>query len=219
VPMLIFANYGLPVFVASYALTGRFNPEHQFEEHPAVEAAEVEPQFRLAKSENGDAHAEQLDGIESQKPAGVVGTSEEWEKYRKAFDSFVEEAIRKEIIPERGYLNRFFKYLDEKGTLLVEGNGALWMQLSDSSGISKVGLSASNILASASDPQLAYELFLTRAERVLKSPKHSRETMLEFKKDWALLQCAHMKSAVSAANTVMPAAGTHNTIMLRRWDD
>jgi hypothetical protein len=214
VPMLIFANYELPVFVASYALTGRFNPEHQFEEHPAVEAAEVEHPIRVAKSENGDAHAEQLEAIEGQERAGVVGTSEEWEKYRKAFDSFVEEAVREEIIPERGYLNRFFKYLDEGGTLRVEGDGALWMQLSDSVGMPKVGLSASNILASGSDSQLAYELFLTRAERVLKSPKHSRETMLEFKKDWALLQYAHMKSAISAANTVMPAAGTRSTIML-----
>jgi hypothetical protein len=87
------------------------------------------------------------------------------------------------------------------------------MQLPDRGGTSKAGLSASNILASDSDSQLAYELFLARTERVLKSPKHSRETMLEFKEDWALLQYARMKSTGSVANTAMPAAGTRSTLM------
>ncbi len=64
---------------------------------------------------------------------------------------------------------------------------------------SRLGLSASNVLASDSDSRLAYELLLARVGRVLKSPKHSRETMLEFKDDWALLQDARTKSSVSAA--------------------
>ena len=213
IPMLIFANYELPVFVASYALTGRFNPEHQFEKHPAIAAAELERQVRRAKSENDKAHVEQLEAVEGQERAEVVGTSDEWKRYRKAFDAFVEEAVREEIIPERGYLNRFIKYLDEGGTPLVDSNGALWMQSPDRGGTSKAGLSASNILASDSDSQLAYELFLARTERVLKSPKHSRETMVEFKEDWALLQYVRMKSTVSVANTAMPAAGTRSTLM------
>src|SRR2546430_7492290 len=34
IPMLIFADYGVPVVAASYLLTGRFNPEREFEKHP-----------------------------------------------------------------------------------------------------------------------------------------------------------------------------------------
>jgi hypothetical protein len=52
----------------------------------------------------------------------------------------------------------------------------------------RVGLSASNALAAGSNPQLAYRFMLARTRGVLKSPKHSRETMLEFDQDWSMLQ-------------------------------
>jgi hypothetical protein len=61
-----------------------------------------------------------------------------------------------------------------------------------------VGLSANNIFAPGSDSRLAFELLLARVNHVLKSPKHSRETMLEFKEDWALLEYARMRIAASA---------------------
>jgi len=69
------------------------------------------------------------------------------------------------------------------------------MELSDEGDSSRLGLSASNIFSSSSDPELARRLVLARIERVLKSPKHSRETMLEFKSDWDLLRSASLYSA------------------------
>jgi len=43
-------------------------------------------------------------------------------------------------------------------------------------------------------------LLLTRASHILKSPKHGRETMLEFKQDWANLQRASARNSVTLAN-------------------
>jgi hypothetical protein len=67
-----------------------------------------------------------------------------------------------------------------------------------------VGLSANNILGQSSDAQLAYSLLLWRANGVLKSPKHSRETMPEFERDWELLQRAHSKNALVVAGDRTP---------------
>jgi hypothetical protein len=67
---------------------------------------------------------------------------------------------------------------------------------------SRVGLRASNLFAAASDVQLADLFMLARIDRILKSPKHSRETMQEFKTDWALLNEARANRATAMAGTV-----------------
>ena len=52
----------------------------------------------------------------------------------------------------------------------------------------------------------AYALTLARANHYLKSPKHSREIMPDFKKDWALMEAAQINSstATAADNTSLP---------------
>jgi alkylhydroperoxidase family enzyme len=77
---------------------------------------------------------------------------------------------------------------------------------------SKLGLSASNIFASGTDSQWAYALTLARADHYLKSPKHSREIMPDFKNDWALLQAARINSSIfAAANNTLPSGSTRAT--------
>jgi hypothetical protein len=44
---------------------------------------------------------------------------------------------------------------------------------------------------------------------VLKSPKHSRETMMEFKEDWALLQYARMR--ISSGRPLADSSASHGT--------
>jgi hypothetical protein len=207
IPMLIFANHELPFVAASYLFTGRFNPQRELEEHPSVEATEVEYQIQLANSGSKPAGTEQLELSESQERAEVVGTSEDWKKYRSAFDALVRAAVRQEIIRDRRDLKSFFQQLDEAGTPVADRNGALWIELSDREGKPRVGLSASNIFDPKSDWQFAYELVLARTERVLNSPKHSRETMVEFKKDWDLLQHGDSYGASSVLRAAAPAPG------------
>ena len=212
VPMLIFADHELPVVAASYVLTGRFNPERELEKHPTPEATEIDYQIQLAKAEKDKARAKRLEMVKNQERARIVGTSEEWKQYRAALESVTEEAIHEEVMPDRAYLNHFFRYLDKVGTPTAERNGALWMEISDGGRTTKVGLSVSNILAPSSDPHMAYELILARNEHVLKSPKHGRETMLEFRRDWELLQSARVKNSISVASTSGPARSSHGSI-------
>jgi hypothetical protein len=207
IPMLIFADYELPAVAATYLLTGRFNPQHEFEEHPTAEAAEISHEIQLAKAGKEKARAELFEEVASLERTQVVGTPDEWKQYRAAFDSVVAEAVHEEIIPGRAYLDRFLKRLDDRGMPFADTSGALWMEIPDSDETLRVGLSASNILSSGSEPKLADKLVLACVGHILKSPKHSRETMLEFKKDWALLESSRAK------NSVLPStASTHTAI-------
>jgi soluble cytochrome b562 len=205
VPMLIFADHELPFVAASYLLTGRFNPEHELEEHPTAEVTDISYQIKQAKSEKDTARAEELGAAAGEARKHVVGTSKEWQQYREDFDSVVEEAVSQQIIAERGDLDRTFKHLDKAGTPHLDSNGAIWMEISNQDEISTIGLSASNIFGAGTDPRLEYEFILARTDHELKSPKHSRETMLEFRNDWTLLQNARVKRVLPMAQAIASA--------------
>jgi hypothetical protein len=208
VPMILFANHELPFMAASYLLTGRFNAEHELEQHPNAEASDIKVEIREAKAENDVSREEQLEAVVNRESAQLVGTAKEWQQYREAFGSLTNDAISREIIPNYDFLGRLYKYLDHAGALTVDANGTLWLDLSQGGKPSKIGLSASNIFASGSDSQWAFALTLARADHYLKSPKHSREIMPEFKNDWALLEAARINSSTSTAanNTVLPGS-------------
>jgi hypothetical protein len=212
VPMILFADHELPFMAASYLLTGRFNPEHELEQHPTAEAADIKLEIREAKAENDVPREEQLEAVVNQESADLVGTTREWKQYREAFGSLTNDAISREIIPNYDFLGRLYKYLDRAGTLSVDANGSLWLDLSQGGKPSRLGLSASNIFAFGSDSQWAYALTLARADHYLKSPKHSREIMPDFKNDWALLEAARMNSGTStAANNNLPSGNARAT--------
>ena len=98
-------------------------------------------------------------------------------------------------------LKNFPKRLDKTGMPMLDADGALWMKVAQDGRTVTLGLSASNVLAPNSDRGLAYELILSRVGEVLKSPKHSRESMREFKQDWALLQQFSSRKAVAVSAT------------------
>jgi hypothetical protein len=226
VPMILLAHYVLPAVAASYVLTGRFNPQRELEAHPSVEATEAEHQIQLvkfretkgdeARSDEDDSRAEQLETVKNQERAKIVGTPEQWKRYRIAFDSVVAEAARQDSIPERRRLGHFFQRLDEAGTPVADRDGALWMEFSDGSDLSQVGLSANNVFSPGSDPELAYQLVLARIGRVLNSPKHSRESIVDFKSDWDLLQRVPSYSAISVENSDTLTAGAGSISLHRK---
>jgi hypothetical protein len=178
VPMALISYYTVPVVTASYIVTGRFRPEAEFEQHPAA-------QF--------PSQAASSSGAQEQ----IVGTDAQWKDLRKSFRSILAEHDSGD---ERHELNRFFKYIDRSGTPFLDQNGAAWTEISLNGKSARLGLSANNILAQRSDAQLSYELLLARTSRILKSPQRGRETMLEFKQDWASLQRASERNSVTLAN-------------------
>jgi len=261
-PLGVFAWQGIPAAFSTYVITGRFNPEHQFEAHPSVDPAgpdehaddagnitEEDVQRIIARTSTislqsddaADSPAPELptrDVIVQLVPADpstytvsvpqltieqktekdeIIGTKDEWASYQQQFPAIVDEAVREEIIPDRGYVNRVFKRLGEAGTVTIDADGSLWMTLPNQEIAEKVGLSADNIFAEGSDSRFAYQILLARMEYELKSPKHSRETMLDFQRDWALLGAARTKGQAFAAarhpSTTSPAAARSATVI------
>lgn len=201
IPMVIFADHELPVVAATYLITGRFNPEREFEQHATVEPVQLNASAPSPKTDSNSSNShDALAPVEVHERDEVIGAPGEWEKYRKAFDTMVNQVVQDEIIPDRSYVGRIFKRLDSSGHPVADTDGGLWLEVSGlngaADGAAKVGLSHNNIFAPGSDPHLAFELLLARVDAALKSPKHSRETMLEFKEDWALLEYARMRIAV-----------------------
>lgn len=178
IPMAAFAPHELPGFAAAYLLTGRFNPEHEWEAHPAVDAVSAPEPAALADQVSRD----------DEERTEIVGTPEQWDQYRRAFDEIAEAASRDGEAFEHESVNGFPKRLDKTGMPMLDADGALWMKVNQDGRTVTVGLSASNVLAANSDRGLAYEVILSRVSEVLKSPKHGRESMAEFKQDWALLK-------------------------------
>lgn len=190
VPMLIFADHELPAVAASYILTGRFNPEREFEKHPA--------------EEENSPDAMGPEKAPAKEKVLVVGTPEQWKGYRNELDSLLKERVQTGVDWKQGDLHDLFKHVNKVGTPHVDADGALWLDVPEKGQTFNVGLSANNVVGRSSDSELAYALLLWRTDGVLKSPKHRRETMPEFEKDWKLLQQARLKNGVILAETHVP---------------
>ena len=214
IPMVIFADHELPVVAAAYLITGRFNPEREFEQHAKVEPVQLNASAQLPKSEVADQGSAWLDPVEIEEREEIVGAPGEWRKYRKAFESIVNQAVQDEVISDLNSVARIFKRLDSSGHPIVDADGRLRLEVSDENGVTKVGLSRSNIFARDSDPRLAFEILLARVDAVLKSPKHSRETMMEFKEDWALLEYARMRISSAKPLADLPEANRAGIALL-----
>jgi len=79
--MAAFAYEALPVVAASYVITGRFNPEKRFEKRPAPISRRKISHPRLTS---------QAVAMQEQR-SQIVGASDEWKNYRKAFETEIEE--------------------------------------------------------------------------------------------------------------------------------
>ncbi|HTS13264.1 MAG TPA: hypothetical protein VMH00_14200 [Candidatus Limnocylindrales bacterium] len=196
VPMAIFAYHALPVVAASYLITGRFNPEHEWEKYPTAEATETRQLLDRARHDTNEARVEMLETDARSERLEMTGSKKEWGQYRKAFDVRADEAVSDEVISSRDSLKRLFKRVDD-GEVVLDANGSAWAEIKDEGETRKVGLSADNVLAPFSDAQLAYQLVLARIGDELKSPKHARETMVEFRQDWDLLSDARLNHSTS----------------------
>jgi hypothetical protein len=208
VPLAIFAPYELGAAAGTYVLTGRFNVLKESEKYPTAQATETSYDIKVAKAAGDDDRIGQLKVAEQDERARVVGTPEEWNEYRRQLDSLEAEALQQEAIANRRDLKHLFKSIEEKGALQVGNDGKLWVTMPEAEGGGATGLSASNILDSQSDSQLAYRVMLARASLTLSAPKHSRETMVEFKQDWNVLQDARLRYSLASIRTVPLASSS-----------
>ena len=107
VPMAFFAWHELPFAVGSYTLTGRFNPEHEFEDHATIREVELGHEIEDTKKDDGpdDPQVADLEIAKMQERVRIVGSGEEWDSYREQFDSIVTDAVDDHILAGRQSLS------------------------------------------------------------------------------------------------------------------
>lgn len=212
IPMAVFLPHELGVVAASYVITGRFNAEHEWERHPGVETSELDDGIREAKADLDDLddldhlRKDELQALVDEQIAELVGTARQWKDYRGRYAVLVSEAVRSEIVPDREFLGRLFKFLDRSGNLSLDPNGSMWMEIAQGGKSSRLGISASNMFAAGSDPQWTYLLALARAGHYVNSPKHSREAMSYFRNDWSFVEIARARTGAGGMATAAVAA-------------
>jgi hypothetical protein len=193
VPTLLVAQYVVPASVVTYLLTGRFNAQRELESAPTPRAAEIRLQIEAAMSQKDAALVEQLNAAKDRERTDILGSSDDWERYRQAFAEIANEAVLRGLVPANKSLDEVFKRLDELGTPILDGQGNLWIEIRYAGGMSIVGANAANVLAPDSDFPLAYQLLLARVDSALNGGPRNRPAMTAFAADWALLQQAQAR--------------------------
>ncbi len=200
-PMAFFAWHELPFAAGSYLLTGRFNPQHEFEEHATIRQGELGREIEIAREgdDTDEVRVSDLEAAKRQERVGVVGSEREWDAFREQFDSIVAEAVDDHILDSRASLSHTFKDLSDKGRPYLDKNGNLWLEIQEDGKTTRVGLSADNLLAPGSNHAIAYRIILAHVAEILKSPARQRETMPEFVEAWNLMLQARPQERTSLA--------------------
>jgi hypothetical protein len=195
-PMLL-RPHELAVFVGSYALSGRFNPEHELRRQPGADNVFSASQASMEREEMQPAHfqpvalADYVDLVITPKHVRpqdtILGTDAQWKAYRKALNELADEAVSKKLIGDRKALRKVVKELGKSGQASLDSSGAAWLVVVDDGIPRRVGVAASNVNARGSDPELAYLIMLSRVDEMLHRSAKNRELLPYFQRDWELM--------------------------------
>jgi len=205
-PMLL-RPHELALFIGSYSLTGRFNPEHELRRQPGDDNVFPAYQASMKQQEMQPAHflpvhlqpialADYVDLFiqpqhahpqEARPQDALLGTDAQWKSYRKALTELADEAVSKKLIGDRKALRKLVKELGKSGQTSLDSGGALWLEVSHDGILRRVGVAASNVNARGSDPELAYLIMLSRMDAMLSRSSKDRELLPRFERDWQLM--------------------------------
>jgi hypothetical protein len=188
-PMLLRSNE-LILFTASYLATGRFNPEQEMRRRPDGEVSAALVEAKQAGEEGDAEFARDLKLLAKRQRDARLGTREEWSKYSDALTEFRNEAAERGFALDGLNAKELATAFDASGKVVIDADGAIWIDFQDGDSVRRVGVSASNVNAAQSDGELGHALLLARIGAELATSPKNRELMPEFKEDWQRLQDA-----------------------------
>ena len=196
IPVAMIGNHEVAgaLFVAYY-LTGRFGLYKEFQRHPSAEIAGLEAEAKAARARGDRELATALDAKAQAKRDEVIGTRAEWTSYREQMAAIKASAEGTEWAIDRG---RVFPRAYRTGEVEIDAAGDPCMTLTMDGVSRRVGISSENVLLPGSDAALAFQMMMGRVEYALRAKDHTRETMPEFREDWALLVSARKRLLVDA---------------------
>jgi hypothetical protein len=201
-PTLLVSYQAVPVFAASYFLTGRFSPDHEVRKHPSEEAALLTNQLDEAKQDGDKPLRQELDQQLRLERARQLGDDRQWTTLRQRFDEVLQTAIADGVVSDRRELRELFRDLQARGMVYIDENQQAWMNVENDGQLRRVGLSTGNVVGPESDPRLGLQLLLARMEYLLNAnPKH-RELYTDIQADWQLVQRAEQLAMAHGARVI-----------------
>ncbi len=196
-------------FFVAYYLTGRFGLYKQYAKYaepsplesasvesaqtssePAIEDAVYVPAAVPGHSPDSPDSLDQpqaaLNMRSGLRGQAVLGTPAEWAESRRAFAALV-AADTQGWTPDQKHT---FPGAFAKARAWVDGAGRPYLTIGSGAEARTVGVSSGDLLSAGSDPLLAYQLMLGRVESELDAKNHYRESIVMFRRDWALLLAA-----------------------------
>lgn len=181
-PLLLLRGYELPIVGATYMLTGRFNPEKEQVKHP--------PSLVLSET-TGNPNLllrARTDPVGDHPVSSAHSAEQQWRQYRERFSGILRDAQKSGVESDSKSLNRLLVDANRQGSISQDDNGQFWMNLEYKGKTAKIGVQSSNVLDPDSDPELGFALQLAKVNRILSSKRKHREGLVEFEKDWHLLE-------------------------------
>ncbi len=190
-------------FFVAYFLTGRFGLYKEFSHHPSSSTIELETAAKAAKEDDDNVQASYLQDQADESRAAVMGLPQEWADYRQRFAMLQTSDEAQEL--SLGHKRLFQKQFDT-AAVTVDADGNPWLMIESDGSTRQIGISSRNVLAAESDPALTFQLMLGRVGFALRAKNHMRETMEEFRQDWALLEQARIRLISSRQQQASAAA-------------
>jgi hypothetical protein len=172
-------------FFVAYFLTGRFGLYKEYSRHSSSSIVEIEAEAKTTKEDGDDMEWHALRTDVEEKRAAVTGSPEDWAGYRERYATLRESAIVREF--STGYKG-FFPPEFDGASATVDVEGRSWLTVEMDGSTRQVGIGSENVMASGSDPILAFRLMLGKVGAALRAKNHQRETIEEFREDWSLLE-------------------------------
>ena len=200
IPMLL-RSHELAVFIAAYALTGRFNPQHDYEKYPTPHMAVLNLREAQLKAQGRTAELASIKEAKKAEREAVIGTREVWADYRRRFELILASAFHDGVFVNPREVKTYLRELDRQSRPELDANGAPILRIGEST----VGLTRDTILAPGSDRLIAYKLMLSKVGATLDSSLKNRGTLPQFQSDWQILtNFQNIEQASSADPTLAP---------------
>lgn len=188
----------LPMFAGAYFLTGYFNVDSTHRRYPSAESARLNLEEKRGKQAVAAKNKRALAELKARRKAEqerIFGEKAVWQQYRRAFAPMIEKAVKDRLFADRAEVKSFFGDLEKQSEPFYDREGELMLRVNNYGEEKLFGLTRGNILASNSDPRLAYKLMLAKVKYHLEADAKNRQSLEVFRADWQLLNELARRSA------------------------
>ncbi|MEO7659796.1 MAG: hypothetical protein ABIV48_09295, partial [Pyrinomonadaceae bacterium] len=167
IPSIVFYPTLVPIFMASYYLTGRFDLDKTYREYPNSRIAQLKIDRELVKKHNrADSpvalSAKELDKKIAAAKFDLLGDDVVWNGYKTNFDPVITSVIAQGLFQDENEIKTFFRDLELQSEPIFDEDGFLGLKVNYYDQVREVGLTRQNIQSANSDKELALKLMLAK---------------------------------------------------------